>query len=59
MDDLSHIPSTGDISILERFVLAMIEEDICPTCLGWLKEQPKCRKCGYDVHSFLNGQDSH
>lgn len=53
----TYIPSPGDISILERFVLAMIEEDICPTCLHRLKEQPQCPKCGYDVDSFLNGQN--
>lgn len=41
------------MSILQDFKLALIEEDICPECLGLLRDDYKCKRCNYDAYELL------
>lgn len=39
----------NDSLILEHFVQALVEEDICPRCLGELDTGWECNACDYDA----------
>lgn len=40
-----------------RLTLALVEEDVCPMCLGELDEGWECVDCGFDAVEYVEAGD--
>ncbi len=47
------------MTILELFMLGLIEDNICPMCLGELDTGYECNKCNYDGAPLLQEADGY